>query len=307
MANPSYFLPKYLTFEEEKSLFETWKNSQREGAGENDAEAGLEARNKIIESYIPLSRKVAIEIGKKDGVPFEDLYATAYLTMCEEFDKFDINRGRFGTYILPRVKSALLDHIIEQSGPMKLCTTKKDRCIFNHSRRLREEFKAENPEITTERSNQLIAEKLAEMFESCANITSKDVSEFQNRYATKWATAVHRVTDDPEELETDIRSDYAGPEFLLEQDDENRRMADLISAFSELSERQRYVLEARFLGEEKLTYHEIAPELGVTHQRVQQIEKAAIGKLQDAMQKPVSPRRAEGGSYRPLSLSAQTR
>jgi RNA polymerase sigma-32 factor len=78
--------------------------------------------------------------------------------------------------------------------------------------------------------------------------------------------------------------DRADQETSLAASEEfgNRRRA-LASALSVLSARERRILEARRLAEHRITLNVLAGELGVSRERVRQIELRSVEKLQNAM------------------------
>ena len=53
----------------------------------------------------------------------------------------------------------------------------------------------------------------------------------------------------------------------------------IANALSALKEKERYVIENRFIAEPSLTLQEIGNRLGITRERVRQIESEAIKKL----------------------------
>ncbi len=83
----------------------------------------------------------------------------------------------------------------------------------------------------------------------------------------------HRQT-----LEESIAAEDPSPEELAETSYCKRSVA-LILAKTSLSEREREVIEARYLRSEEETQSEIGVRLGVTRQRIQQIEAGALSKL----------------------------
>ncbi|HYB57261.1 MAG TPA: sigma-70 family RNA polymerase sigma factor, partial [Alphaproteobacteria bacterium] len=65
--------------------------------------------------------------------------------------------------------------------------------------------------------------------------------------------------------------------------DRKTHLAWLNEAMETLSERERRVIESRFLGEDKTTLAEIGEAFGVTKERIRQIERQALVKLRTAM------------------------
>jgi RNA polymerase sigma-32 factor len=72
-------------------------------------------------------------------------------------------------------------------------------------------------------------------------------------------------------------------ERLAENEEAENRRRLLHEAMGVLNDRERRVLEARRLAEEPISLQELSSELGVSHQRVHQIELRAFNKVQVAV------------------------
>jgi RNA polymerase sigma-32 factor len=81
-----------------------------------------------------------------------------------------------------------------------------------------------------------------------------------------------------------LPSPNADPALLVEnsdwEDDSTSRMTEALDV---LDDRSRRIIETRWLGDNKLTLHELADEYGVSAERIRQIEANAIKKLRVAM------------------------
>ncbi|MEE9491991.1 MAG: sigma-70 family RNA polymerase sigma factor, partial [Gammaproteobacteria bacterium] len=74
------------------------------------------------------------------------------------------------------------------------------------------------------------------------------------------------------------------PALVVEQDDASRDThARLADALAGLDDRSRVILERRWLAESKSTLHELATEYGISAERIRQLEKNAMGKLQKVL------------------------
>ncbi len=81
----------FLRADEEKALWLRWKNHQ-DG----------KARDRILESHLPLCRAMSLEWARKCNVPVQDPFGEAELTMVRYFDHFDPahdTQARFCSYI----------------------------------------------------------------------------------------------------------------------------------------------------------------------------------------------------------------
>ncbi len=78
---------------------------------------------------------------------------------------------------------------------------------------------------------------------------------------------------------------------MAEREELGERHELLTGALSELTERERDIIEARRLKEEPATLEELSQKYGVSRERVRQIEVRAFEKLQKAMQNALSAKR----------------
>ncbi len=74
------------------------------------------------------------------------------------------------------------------------------------------------------------------------------------------------------------------PSIQLEKTDSEEQMkSQLLGAMDDLDTRSRAILEARWLGDQKATLHELADQYGVSAERIRQIEKSAMQKLKSQL------------------------
>ena len=84
-------------------------------------------------------------------------------------------------------------------------------------------------------------------------------------------------------LEDRLEDPSPTPEDLVAADSEHRfRRGCLERALGELSERERIIIESRRLREDKVVLSDLGLRFGISKERVRQIEKAAMEKLQAA-------------------------
>ena len=69
--------------------------------------------------------------------------------------------------------------------------------------------------------------------------------------------------------------------------DASRRRAWIADALSALNERELLIIRERRLGEETVTLEILGQRLGISKERVRQIEHQALGKLRRALEKLV--------------------
>jgi RNA polymerase sigma-32 factor len=90
--------------------------------------------------------------------------------------------------------------------------------------------------------------------------------------------------DDSMELQDLVADTRPSPESVVTgRRDRKVQLAWLSDAMHSLSERERRIIESRFLGDDKTTLAEIGEAFGVTKERIRQIERQALLKLRAAM------------------------
>lgn len=94
--------------------------------------------------------------------------------------------------------------------------------------------------------------------------------------------------ENPWSLADLLEADDEPLDDLVQRDEESRAVHE---ALDDLPDRQRYVLEQRFglVTDETRTLKDVAGELGVTKERVRQIEGQALGKLERALRSSLNP------------------
>ena len=236
---------------------EEWSLAERVQVGDADA------RSQMIEANLRLVVAVARSyVGR--GVPMLDLIAEGNLGLIRAVEKFDPSRRlRFSTYAVWWIRQSVQHALMQQGRTVRVPVHVLRE--FAQLLRARRQFIAHNARVPN-------VEELAQ----AAGKSTQEVNEL--------FSATERISSlDAPLSEND---DRALIEQLVVEGDSSAKGDDMPSArmnslIAQLPDRQRFVLERRFgLNDRGVqTLAEIADELGLTRERVRQIQTEALKRL----------------------------
>jgi len=225
-----------------------------------------EARNRMIRSNL----RLVISIAKRYmnlGVPLSDLIEEGNIGLMKSVDKFDPERGfRFSTYSAWWIKQGISRAIIDQ-GKMIRVPVYMNEEILRYKKAveaLTHKLKRKPRVGEIAKKMQHTVEKVRDLEKSIAKMSSLDAP----------------IGEDGDSQVKDIIHDtsFAAPDEHLELFFNRERAHSFLEM---LSDRERKILDMRFglTDGETRTLAEIAKELGVSRERVRQVEAATIKKI----------------------------
>ena len=217
------------------------------------------------------------------GLPYADLIQEGNIGLMKAIKHFDPDRGvRLMTFSVHWIRSEIQEYIVRNWRMVKLATTKNQRKLFFNLRQMKEDDKTLSPQDT---------ERIAETLD----VKPEEVREMEARLSGGDTPLEGPGSDDAEEDNSFAPIDWLsrdedGPMHTLEnQSREKMSREGLQKALNALDSRSRRVIEARWLtgdeedGTKPLTLQELAAELGVSAERVRQIEKKALVTMRQAL------------------------
>lgn len=229
------------------------------------------AAHALVTSNLRFVVKIAYEY-KGYGVRLLDLVQEGSIGLMQAVKRFDPSRGyRLLTYAVYWIRSFIHAFLMRTVRMIKVGTSRAHRKLFFKLRALKGRLAAGGMES---RGDLLAAVALetgvdrAEVEEMDQHLSVADAS-LDAPLALTGTPLVEALPDGAPSQE----------ELLAKTEVEADRAARLASALTTLDPRERRIIEQRYLGEDPVQLKEIGAAMGVSKQRVAQIEKRALEKL----------------------------
>lgn len=259
----------FLSKEEEVELLTLW-NERRD----------QNARDRLVRSHVLLVMSIAKQF-RFYGIPLDDLTATGIIGMCKAIDGFDLSHGtRLNTYAMHWIRAELQNYVLRNWSVVRGGTSHKNRDLFF---RLRKAYAEEMKKVSGPTTKREIVEKISRMM----SIQVDAVESLFFRFSAPDISLDAPLVDDGSASSTvaDSIPDEADGQDVVVQGliDGERRTDALRAALAKLSDRERAIIEARYLKDDTDTLSEVAPQFGISRERVRQIEFKALAKLRELL------------------------
>lgn len=248
---------------------------ERELADRLNSHHDLEAAGRLVLSHLRLVVAIARQyLGY--GLPHADLIQEGNIGLMKAVKRFDASRGvRLVSFAMHWIKAEIHEYVLKNWRLVKVATTKAHRKLFFNLNSFRQHGQS--------LSREQIADVAREL-----NVRPEDVIEMESRMSGREVQLDPTVNDDGEDAYGPIHyleAEEAEPTQIIEaRHREYLHDEGLTTALEQLDERARHIIQSRWLaGDDAKTLHELAAELGVSAERVRQIEQQALKKLRAHM------------------------
>lgn len=258
----------FLTREDEHALAVRWKDN-----GDEDA------LHRLAAAHMRLVIAIAARF-RHYGLPMADLIQEGHVGLLEAGARFEPDREvRFSTYATWWIRASIQDYILRNWSIVRGGTSSAQKALFFNLRRLRARMSQAAAGDDTIDIHQGIADAVG--------VSREDVAVMDARLSGSDMSLNAPLTEESggstERMDFLIDTQPLPDETVGETIDTERRLRWLRSALGVLSDRELNILQARRLSEESATLESLGDRLGISKERVRQIESRALEKLRRAL------------------------
>lgn len=259
-----------LEADHEQDLARRW----REGNDEK-------ALHELTQAYMRLVISMASRF-RNYGLPLGDLVQEGNVGLMMAAARFDPEREvRFSTYAGWWIRSQIQDYVLRNWSIVRTGTTSAQKSLFFNLRRLRAQIDDTDEGIMSAENREWVSQHLG--------VPERDVAAMASRLsATDRSLNAPMTADSDGEWQDVLPDSAASPEAaFMEMHDGERRKQWIEEALKVLSERETLIVSKRRLTDETVTLEVLGQKLGISKERVRQIEHQALGKLRKALIKKI--------------------
>ncbi|MCO4825861.1 MAG: RNA polymerase factor sigma-32 [Amylibacter sp.] len=262
-----------LDAETETALARAWRDDR-----------DVKALHRLINAYMRLAISMASKF-KRYGGNTQDLIQEAGVGLMKAAEKFDPDRGvRFSTYAQWWIKAAIQDYVMRNWSMVRTGSTSSQKALFFNLKRVQATLERD----ANVQGEELDGHQLSEMIAQEIGVPLRDVEMMRGRLSgSDFSLNAQQSSEDEGREWQDTLADE-GPQAaeVVERNHDLGQLRNWLNeAMEGLSEREQYILSQRLLIEDTRTLGSIGEELGLSKERIRQVEAAALVKLKKLLEK----------------------
>lgn len=265
---------KMLTAEEERNLLDAYLDR-------ND----IEARNKLMTSYMPLATHAARAFARRGSAPLSDLVQEAALGLSEAIDRFKRDKeARVSTLARYYIKARLMRYAMDySSGDFRVGTNLPDKKVYMNLRRMVSEIQATNGGRPI---NDLDRTRIAgDLGVKVSVVERMEPRVFANDVSISHTDAMPEDRDDISITSSGIIA-VEGEQRNVECQSDQERMMERIGMIvrNQYTDRDLEIVTERIRGDmTREKYDRLVSKYSITIERIRQIQRGALENIRQAL------------------------
>jgi len=240
------------------------------------------ALHRLITAYMRLAISMASKFRRYGAM--NDLIQEAGLGLMKAADKFDPDRGvRFSTYAVWWIKASIQDYVMRNWSMVRTGSTSSQKSLFFNMKRVQAKLERE----ASQAGEQLDGHQLRERIAHEVGVPLHDVEMMEGRLSGSdySLNATQSADEDGREWIDALEDDRDQAAQIVEGSHDGAKLRTwLVAALRGLNERERFIVRERKLREEPRTLESLGVELGLSKERVRQLEAVAFAKMRKSLE-----------------------
>ncbi len=252
-------------------------------------EDDVEALHQLTNAYMRLAISMASKY-RRYGAPMGDLIQEGAIGLMKAAERFDPDRGvRFSTYAVWWIKASIQDYVMRNWSLVRTGSTSSQKSLFFNLRRVRAEKEREAGEYG--RQFGVMSTDTRSAVADALRVPLHDVEMMESRLAgTDFSLNTPQGDDEGREWVETIEDDAPiSSDAAVEEEDKTRTVSWIANALTVLTDRERMIITERKLSEEPSTLEALGGQLGLSKERVRQLETQALKKMRSALEARLGP------------------
>ena len=237
----------------------------------------MQAAQVLVTSHLRLAAKIALTY-RKYGLPLADIISEANIGLMQAVKKFDLSKKvRLATYAIWWIKAAINDYVLRSWSLVKMGTSAAQKKLFYNLKRIKARLGLyDNKDLSPQEVKAIASELVVE---------ESDVKEMNSRLVGGDTSLNVALSDDDESERIDLLVDKSQniEERIANKQEAEYRNAVLQKCLKQLNDREQLIIRNRLLTQPPKTLSEMGVEMGISRERVRQIEDAALKKLKQSV------------------------
>jgi len=238
--------------------------------------------HRLVSAYFRLAVSMSSKY-RRYGADMTDLVQEAGIGLMKAAEKFDPDRGvRFSTYARWWIKASIQDYVMRNWSLVRTGSTSSQKALFFNLRRIKSQIE-NSAEFKNDQVDNL---RLVEMISEELGVPSKDVEMMEARLSgSDYSLNARQAGEEGREWIELLEDDSEQTSSQVDQrKDVGKFRKWLVDAMTVLNEREKMIVLQRKMIDEPRTLESLGQELGLSKERIRQLETRALEKMKKRLE-----------------------